>query len=74
MSGYIDHITLADERWDQLAWRYYGDAMAYEQIIAANPDVPIIPVLPGGVRLVIPVLDSPAVMADLTGLPPWLLP
>jgi phage tail protein X len=70
MSGYREHITADGDRWDLLAWTYYGDATAYEQIIVANPEVPIIPILPAGVRLLIPVLDPPAPEV-VAGLPEW---
>ena len=70
MSGYLEHITKDGDRWDLIAWQYYGDAMRYEEIILANPDVPIWPVLPAGVRLLIPVLDTET-QADAAGLPPW---
>ena len=73
MSGFIEHITRDGERWDLLAWRYYGDAYAYEGIIRANPEVPIIPILPANVRILIPVLDSPATLsAAPAGMPPWI--
>ncbi|MBJ3537853.1 tail protein X, partial [Salmonella enterica subsp. enterica serovar Derby] len=42
---YLEHVTTDGERWDNLAWRYYGAALAYERIIAANPHVAILPVL-----------------------------
>ncbi len=73
MPGYIEHITADGDRWDNLAWRYYGDAYAYEGIIRANPDVPIIPVLPAGIRLLIPVIDPPSPSAS-SDLPPWVQP
>ncbi|UTH73988.1 tail protein X [Chromobacterium sp. IIBBL 290-4] len=66
---YLTHLTMAGERWDQIAWRYYGDALAYEQIIAANPHVRIGPVLTGGLTLSIPVIEQ----ADLAEeLPLWM--
>lgn len=67
MTEYVEHITVDGERWDQIAHRYYGDVFAYGPIIAANPHVPIRPVLPGGIRLLIPVRNAPA----LADLPPW---
>lgn len=70
MAGYIEHITVDGDRWDLLAWTYYGDPHRYEEIIVANPEVPIIPILPAGVRLLIPVTDQPA-PAAAAGLPPW---
>jgi phage tail protein X len=72
-SGYIEHITNDGDRWDSLAWKYYGDPHAYEGIILANPNVPIIPILPAGVRLLIPMMDSSTVTsAPPAGLPPWV--
>lgn len=66
MAGFIEHITSDNDRWDLLAWKYYGDATQYEQIIVANPDVPIWPVLPSFVKLLIPVLDA----ANITTVEP----
>lgn len=65
---YLEHVTTDGERWDNLAWRYYGDALAYERIIAANPHVAIMPVLPSGVRLIIRLSAS----RKRPELPPWL--
>lgn len=71
--GYTEHITGEGDRWDNLAWKYYGDPYAYEGIIRANPDVPIIPILPSGVRLLIPMLDPLTVTsAPPAGLLPWV--
>jgi len=68
---YILHITTAGERWDLLAWQYYGDPTDYSPIIMANPNVPIEPVFDGGIAIAVPILrKSAAVTADL---PPWKL-
>ena len=69
MMDRLVHITSEGERWDTLAWRYYGDVSEVERIIAANPHMPIRPVLPGGVRIFIPVI-RPAEL-ERTDLPPW---
>ena len=66
----IEHITVDGDRWDNLAWQYYGDANAYEQIIEANPEVEIIPILPGGIKLLIPVIEDDETEST-TELPPW---
>lgn len=66
---YLTHVTTEGERWDALAWRYYGDAHRYPPIMAANPDVPLTGALPAGVTLVIPVLEQHASTEDL---PPWM--
>lgn len=66
----IEHITVDGDRWDNLAWQYYGDANDYERIISANPEVLIIPILPGGIRLLIPVIEEDETEST-TELPPW---
>ncbi|HUY28618.1 MAG TPA: tail protein X [Candidatus Binataceae bacterium] len=66
---YIAHLTRAGERWDLLAWNYYGDATRFNPIIMANPSVPIEPVFEAGMLIWVPVLSaSPPVVIDL---PPW---
>lgn len=66
---FIAHTTIEGERWDQLAWRYYGDAYRYLPIVQANPHVPLHGVLPPGLRLAIPVLEPQTATEDL---PPWM--
>ncbi|MGD1026274.1 tail protein X [Candidatus Binatus soli] len=68
---FILHITTAGERWDLLAWQYYGDPTDYSPIIMANPNVPIEPVFDAGISIGVPILQkSVVVTADL---PPWKL-
>lgn len=68
--SYLTHITTEGERWDSLAWRYYGDAHRYLPIIQANPHVPITAALPAGLSLSIPVLEQAATTSE--DLPPWM--
>lgn len=68
----LRHITKEGERWDQLAYRYYGDATAYERIVAANPGIPLTLVLPGALELVIPVIEASSTISALES-PPWLV-
>jgi len=66
---YLIHITTAGERWDALAWTYYGDPTLYSPIIMANPTVPIEAVLQAGLAIKVPILQvTPTTPA---GLPPW---
>ena len=69
MAEYLEHVTKEGERWDQLAFLYYGDALAFERIMAANPEMPLTSTLPGGVAILIPVVDSNT--TSLQDLPPW---
>lgn len=69
----IEHITREGDRWDLLAWEYYGDATQYERIVAANNHVSIDPILPSGIAINIPVIDQPAPeLSETEELPPWL--
>lgn len=66
---FLTHITTEGERWDQLAYRYYGDASLYEIIIAINKNVPISLTLRGGLRLAIPIIERTDLNEDA---PPWM--
>ena len=72
MAQFIEHITLAGERWDLVAWTYYGDPTLYAGIIMANPAVPIEPVFEAGIVLMVPILQQSVAMT--TNLPPWKQP
>lgn len=68
---FIQHVTYAGERWDLLAFQYYGDPTNYEVIIEANPLVPIEPVFDAGIVIAIPIIQQQAVVS--ADLPPWKL-
>ncbi len=67
---YIEHITRDGERWDQIAQEYYNDPLRYAPLIAANPNLAIQPMLPSGVRIIVPLLESSTPSTE--GLPPWM--
>jgi phage tail protein X len=69
----LKHTVTAGERWDTLAWRYYGDPFAYGRIIEANPALNIVPVLPAGVTVLVPLLTVAQQVAqrDTSRLPFW---
>ena len=69
---YILHITKTGERWDSLAWRYYGDPTYYNPIIMANPSVLIEPVFEAGILIAVPILPKSTLVT--VDLPPWKLP
>jgi len=66
---YLVHITTEGERWDQLAWRYYGNPHRYLPVMQANPHIPLTSVLPANLTLSIPVLEAETATDDL---PPWM--
>lgn len=67
---YLNHLTRDGDRWDSIAWRYYGDVKHVPLLIEANPHVPVVEVLPGGLNLAIPVIEAEDATA-LEELPPW---
>jgi Phage Tail Protein X len=73
MSGFVVHQTGANERFDHLAYLYYGDANRTSLIIDANRDVfpteaPLPAILEAGLTLLIPVIEQDVSNDDL---PPW---
>lgn len=68
-SQFIAHVTVTGERWDLLAWTYYGDASLYSPIIMANPSIPIEPAFESGLEIAIPILQVS--QSATTDLPPW---
>ncbi len=70
MAQFIIHTTLDGDRWDQIAHRYLSDAHRYPDLIAMNPHAPIQAILPGGLKLSIPVESLEKQLRD-SDLPPW---
>lgn len=71
----IEHVTREGERWDSLAWQYYGNPYDYGRIIEVNPDLDISARLPSGIVVLVPILPLAAAQAAeqlaATDLPPW---
>lgn len=53
-----------------VAFKAYGNALAYQGIIDANPTLPIIPSYPAGLVVIIPVVENTEPVTALS-LPPW---
>lgn len=68
---YLTHITTEGERWDSIAWRYYRDVTKIPLLVDANPQAPIRETLPGGLTLLVPVIEEQEQTSNLEDLPPW---
>ena len=68
-SPYLRHVTISGERWDLLAWKYYGDPTLYGPIIQANPSLPIVGAFDAGLAIQIPILQKASDVSN--DLPPW---
>ena len=67
---YLSYLTQDNDRWDNIAYRFYGNAMHYRFIIEANPGIRILSVLPAGLLLKIPLIEQQQIISD-DALPPW---
>ena len=69
MTEYYTYITKDNDRWDLISNKFYKTATMYEEIIKANPDVEIAPVLESGIKLKIPVIEDSEIISFETA--PW---
>ena len=69
MTEYYSYITKDNDRWDLISYKYYKTPTKYEEIIKANPNVPIEPFLKAGIKLKIPIFDESETIKF--ELPPW---
>lgn len=68
---FLEHVTRDGERWDSLAWQYYGDPRwAIPDYCRQSAHVAITPVLPSGLLLLIPVIEKKPVQKE--DIAPWL--
>lgn len=75
-NGHFEHKTKDGDRWDLLAYRYYGDAGKQSILIEANRALFIDPlrvpplILSSGLTLIVPVIEAEEQATD-ADLPPW---
>ena len=65
---YKTYNSQPNDRWDTIAYEFYGDCYNFSPLLEANPSVAISPFIPAGTELIIPVLDITEQNQDL---PPW---
>ena len=67
----VNYTVKQGERWDALAWKFYGSVKAMNILIEANPSIPLSTVLPAGTQVVVPILDNTSDSVISKNLPPW---
>lgn len=67
----IMHVAKLGDRWDLLAFTYYGDATLFAEIVAANPLLPITAMIPQGAVVFIPMIQQ--TVPASTSNPPWIV-
>lgn len=70
MTKYIFHTIGHNERFDNIAYKYYSNCYNIAPIIEANPHIPICAILPEGQVLKIPINDDNN-QIDKSLLPVW---
>ncbi|MDA3977890.1 tail protein X [Gallibacterium sp. AGMB14963] len=70
MNKVIQHTISEGERWDLLAYRYYGDVGEINRLINANPHLSFCEVLPRGEILYVPIIQVK--IDSQADLPPWM--
>lgn len=68
---YTEYIAKGGDRWDLVAFYAYGDPFKMKLILAANPTVPISPIIKAGTRLLVPIILPADNTAPALALPPW---
>ena len=64
----IFYKTQQNDRWDKIAYKFYGDVFKIQPIVQANPNIQLTPVIPAGLTLIIPIITT---TSDVEGLPIW---
>jgi len=67
----VEYVVKDGDRWDTVAYKAYGDASMFNNIIDANPSVVVTATLTAGTRLTIPILEDSDIVVDSQLLPPW---
>jgi len=67
----VNYTTKQGERWDLLAYRFYGTVKSMNILTDANPSVPLSPMIEMGTNLVIPIIDNTSDLVLKVNVPPW---
>lgn len=68
MKQYYMYTTKYGDRWDSIAVKFRGNTFDYADIIEANPQVAVTPMLDEGIEIRIPIKDD---NTEIKGLPIW---
>lgn len=68
----LQYTVKNDERWDNLANKFYGEPGMIEIIVQANPNVPVTPIIAAGTVMAIPILEELQAVINIENLPPWM--
>lgn len=58
MSEFIFHTTKQNERWDNIAYQYYGNTYNIKPLIEANPHIKINGIISANQTIKIPIIKD----------------
>ena len=67
----LNYTTKEGDRWDQLAFRFYGSVKSIGILTDANPTVSLSPVIDFGTILIVPIIDNSTASVITKNKPPW---
>lgn len=67
--AYTIYTSKQGDTWSGIAYKAYGDVTRMDIIIAENPYLPAYPVIPGELKIRVPILEES--VANQSLLPPW---
>ena len=56
INGILVYTTQDGDRWDTIAHKHYGNALAINRLIAANPHLPLAEQFASGLTVFVPVV------------------
>lgn len=69
---YTEYITNEGDRLDTIAYKAYGDVYAWDELLKANPSLPIQDKYQAGIRIMVPIQEQTLTNTPATDLlPPW---
>jgi phage tail protein X len=69
--NYLTHKTKDGDRWDLLAFEYYGNAFAIELLLETNLGLANMAILPSGLTLRVPLVNEDALNPEVAGVVAW---
>ena len=66
---YVPYRTQTGDRWDTVAYKFFGDPTQITALIMANPGVAIVDVFDAGTEIAVPLIATPS--GGVTTSPPW---
>jgi phage tail protein X len=67
----VTYKTQQGDRWDTIAYKAYGDPKLFNGIMQHNSNLPAYDVFPGGVEVLVPIIEESENAIDKNLLPPW---